>query len=159
MDSVEAIHVRTTVNGDPWEGEVPVYEVLSQFLRERLRLTGTKVSCASEVCGACTVLVGGQPVSSCTFLALEVDGRTVETVEGLATGETLTPLQDAFVRNVGAQCGFCTPGQLMTATSLLRAKTSPAHAEIAEYMRGNICRCGCYPAIAQSIREASEQPR
>lgn len=155
MDSVESRPLRTTVNGTKWEGDVPVHEVLAEFLRERLRLTGTKVSCASEICGACTVLVDGVPVSSCTFLALEADGKAIETVEGLADHDSLTPLQAAFIRNVGAQCGFCTSGQLMTATSLLRTNPAPTHAEISEYMRGTICRCGCYPAIAQSIREAA----
>ncbi len=159
MDSVERVRLATTVNGQPWEGEIPIHEVLAEFLRERLRLTGTKVSCASEVCGACTVLVDGAPVSSCALLALEVHGRAVETVEGLAGGDSLTPLQEAFVRNVGTQCGFCTPGQLMAATSLLRTKRAPTHGEITEYMRGNICRCGCYPEIARSIREAADQTR
>ncbi len=159
MDSVERIRISTVVNGRPWEGEIPVHEVLAVFLRERLRLTGTKISCASEVCGACAVLLDGEPVSSCTVLALEARGRSIETVEGLSTGDELTPLQEAFVRNVAVQCGFCTPGQLVTATSLLRRSVAPTHAEIVEYMHGNICRCGCYPAIAQSIREAATSPR
>lgn len=151
----DSVLVSTTVNGRAWHGEVPVHEVLSDLLRERLGLTGTKVSCASEICGACTVLVDGMPVSSCNMLALEVRGRSVTTVEGLASGEELDPLQSAFVANVAAQCGFCTPGQLMAATSLLRSQPSPSRAEIVRYMRGNVCRCGCYSAIVRSIQDAS----
>lgn len=155
MERRETILVSTTVNGHAWQGEVPVHEVLSDFLRGRLGLTGTKVSCGSEVCGTCTVLVDGAPASSCALLALEVRGRTVTTVEGLAVDGTLSPLQEAFVRNAATQCGYCTPGQLVAATSLLRANPTPDYAEIAEYLRGNICRCGCYPAIARSIKEVS----
>src|SRR5438128_5760475 len=101
-----------TVNGRRWSGEVPVEETLLEFLRGRLGLTGTKRSCESEVCGACTVLVDGHPTSSCTYLAFEANGRSVTTIEGLAQGDRLDPLQDAFIRNVAAQCGYCTPGQI-----------------------------------------------
>jgi carbon-monoxide dehydrogenase small subunit len=149
--------VAVTVNGQAWRGAVPVEEVLLEFLRERLHLTGTKRSCESEVCGACTVLVDGQPVSSCNFLAFETNGRTVTTVEGLAVGDQLSPLQEAFVRNVGTQCGYCTPGQLMAATALLSVNPAPTYDEIAAWMTGNICRCGCYVAIAQSIQEAARE--
>src|SRR5436190_7562405 len=100
-----------TVNGNSWSGEVPVEETLLEFIRSRLRLTGTKRSCESEVCGACTVLVDGRPMSSCTYLAFETDGKNVLTIEGVARGEGLDPLQQAFIRNIGAQCGYCTPGQ------------------------------------------------
>jgi aerobic-type carbon monoxide dehydrogenase small subunit (CoxS/CutS family) len=151
----ETVSVSTTINGRAWQGDIAASEVLSDLLRERVGLTGTKVSCASEVCGACTVLVDDMPVSSCTMLALEVRGRSVTTVEGLASGAQLDPLQEAFVRNVATQCGFCTPGQLMAAKSLLSSIPRPTEAEIAEHMRGNICRCGCYPAIARSIKQVS----
>lgn len=153
----QAVAISTTVNGQPWSGSVPVQEVLLDFLRYRLRLTGTKRSCESEVCGACTVLVDGRPVSSCTYLALEARGRQVLTVEGLAEGDQLTPLQQAFVRNVGMQCGYCTSGQLIAATGLLIANPAPNRDEIAAWMSGNICRCGCYAAIAQSITEAAAE--
>jgi aerobic-type carbon monoxide dehydrogenase small subunit (CoxS/CutS family) len=152
-----AARLSTTVNGQAWSGEVPVEEVLLDFLRHRLGLTGTKRSCESEVCGACTVLVDGQPVSSCTYLAFEAGGKQVLTVEGLAHGDQLDPLQEAFIRNVGAQCGYCTPGQLMAAKALLLENPSPSYDELVEWMSGNICRCGCYPAIARSILEAAAQ--
>lgn len=151
----QTVEITTTVNGQPWSGSVPVQEVLLDFVRYRLRLTGTKRSCEAEVCGACTVLVDGRPVSSCTYLAFEARGKQVLTVEGLANGDQLTPLQDAFVRNVGMQCGYCTSGQLMAATGLLMANPAPNQDEIAAWMSGNICRCGCYAAIAQSIVEAA----
>ena len=146
-----------TVNGKAWQGEIPVEETLLDFLRERLRLTGTKRSCESQVCGACTVVVGGLPVSSCSYLAFEAGGKSVTTVEGLASGEALDPLQQGFIRHLGAQCGYCTPGQLMAAKALLLENPRPGEAEIAEWLKGNICRCGAYPGIAAAILEASGQ--
>ena len=151
----EELDIQVTVNGDVISARIPVDELLIDLLRTRLGLTGTKLSCASEVCGACSVLVDGQPVSACTYLAFETHGHVVTTVEGLAHGEELSPLQEAFVRNVGGQCGYCTPGQLIAATALLKAQPSPTYAEIARWMNGNTCRCGCYSAIAQSIREVA----
>lgn len=148
-----------TVNGNPWSGEVPVEETLLEFLRARLRLTGTKRSCESEVCGVCTVLVDGRPVSSCNYLAFEADGRSVLTIEGVAQGDKLDPLQQAFIRNIGAQCGYCTPGQIMAAKSLLMENPRPTRQQIGEWLAGNICRCGAYGAIAQSILEAAEEYR
>jgi aerobic carbon-monoxide dehydrogenase small subunit len=148
-----------TINGNPWSGEVPVEETLLGFLRLRLGLTGTKRSCESEVCGACTVLVDNRPVSSCNYLAFEADGRSVLTIEGVAQGDTLDPLQQAFIRNIGAQCGYCTPGQIMAAKSLLMENPRPTRQQIAEWLAGNICRCGAYGAIAQSILEAAEEYR
>ena len=156
IQTLQTIPVRFTINGQPWSGEVPVEEVLLETVRQRLGLTGTKRSCESEVCGACTVLIDGQPVSSCTYLTFEADGKQVATVEGLAHGDKLDPLQDAFIRNVGAQCGYCTPGQLMAAKALLLRNPHPSRDEMVEWMSGNICRCGCYVAIAQSIMEAAE---
>ena len=148
-----------TVNGNPWSGDVPVEETLLEFLRARLRLTGTKRSCESEVCGVCTVLVDGRPVSSCNYLAFEADGRSVLTIEGVAQGDKLDPLQQAFIRNIGAQCGYCTPGQIMAAKSLLMENPRPTRQQIGEWLAGNICRCGAYGAIAQSILEAAEEYR
>src|SRR5438876_9352317 len=148
-----------TINDKPWSGEVAVEETLLEFLRLRLRLTGTKRSCESEVCGACTVLVDNRPVSSCTYLAFEADGKHVLGIEGLANGEKLDPLQEAFVRNIGAQCGYCTPGQIMAAKALLLENPDPTRDEVAEWLSGNICRCGAYPAIAASILEAAHETR
>lgn len=147
------------VNRTAWSGEVPVEETLLEFLRLRLRLTGTKRSCESEVCGACTVLVDNRPLSSCNYLAFEAHGKSVLTIEGLADGEELDPLQEAFIRNIGAQCGYCTPGQIMAARALLLEEPSPSEEQIAEWLSGNICRCGAYPAIARSVLEAAEEYR
>ena len=147
------------INGRPWSGEVPVEETLLEFLRERLRLTGTKRACESKVCGACTVLVNHCPVSSCSYLAFEAHEKSVVTIEGLAQGDRLDPLQEAFIRNVGAQCGYCTPGQIMAARALLLENPAPTREEIAEWLSGNICRCGAYPAIALSISEVAHQTR
>ncbi len=146
-----------TVNGKRWAGEVPVEETLLELLRIRLRLTGTKRSCESEVCGACTVLVNNRPVSSCNYLAFEAQEKSVLTIEGLANGQQLDPLQEAFIRNIGAQCGYCTPGQIMAAKGLLSENPAPSREEIAEWLSGNICRCGAYGAIAKSILEAAQE--
>ena len=148
-----------TINGNPWSGEVRVEESLLEFLRHRLRLTGTKRSCESEVCGACTVLVDNRPVSSCNYLAFEAHERSVLTIEGVAQGDKLDPLQEAFIRNIGAQCGYCTPGQIMAAKSLLMENPSPSREQIAKWFAGNICRCGAYGAIVQSILEAAQEYR
>jgi carbon-monoxide dehydrogenase small subunit len=145
------------INGTPWSGEVPVEETLLELLRVRLRLTGTKRSCESEVCGACTVLVDNRPVSSCNYLALEAHGKPVLTIEGVARGDDLDPLQEAFVRNIGAQCGYCTAGMIMAAKALLLENPDPTRAQVAEWLSGNICRCGAYGAIAQSILEAAQE--
>jgi carbon-monoxide dehydrogenase small subunit len=151
------VSLSLTINGKPWSGDVPVEEPLLEFLRVRLRLTGTKRSCESEVCGACTVLVDNRPVSACNYLAFEADGQSVLTIEGLARDDVLDPLQEAFVRNIGAQCGYCTPGQIMAAKALLMENSNPTRDQIAEWLTGNICRCGAYGAIAQSILEAAEE--
>jgi carbon-monoxide dehydrogenase small subunit len=156
IETLQTLPLQLSVNGQPWSGDVPVEEVLLETIRGRMSLTGTKRSCESEVCGACTVLIDGQPVSSCTYLTFEAEGKQVLTVEGLADGDKLDPLQDAFIRNVGAQCGYCTPGQLMAAKALLLHNPHPTYDEMSEWMSGNICRCGCYVAIAQSILEAAE---
>jgi xanthine dehydrogenase iron-sulfur cluster and FAD-binding subunit A len=149
------ISVSLTVNGAAWAGEIPVEETLLDFLRQRLELTGAKRSCESEVCGACTVLVDGLPVSSCSYLAFEADGKPVTTVEGLAQGDELDPLQQGFIRHLGAQCGYCTSGQLMAAKALLLDNPSPDREQIAEWLRGNICRCGAYVGIETAIKEAA----
>ena len=157
MNAQTTFHLSLKINGDPWSGDVPVEETLLEFLRFRLRLTGTKRSCESEVCGACTVLIDNRPVSSCNYLAFEAHGKSVLTIEGLAHGDELDPLQAAFIRNIGAQCGYCTPGQIMAAKALLLDNPSPTREQIAEWLSGNICRCGAYGAIAKSILEAANE--
>jgi aerobic-type carbon monoxide dehydrogenase small subunit (CoxS/CutS family) len=156
MKAKSYFNLSLTVNGVSWSGEIPVEETLLEFLRLRLGLTGTKRSCESEVCGACTVLVDHQAVSSCNYLVWEADGKSVLTIEGVASGDELDALQEAFIRNIGAQCGYCTPGQVMAAKALLFENPSPTREEIAEWLTGNICRCGAYGAIAQSILEAAQ---
>jgi aerobic-type carbon monoxide dehydrogenase small subunit (CoxS/CutS family) len=155
VQTLETRNLKFTLNGQPWSGTAPVEEVLLDLLRERAGLTGTKRSCESEVCGACTVLVDGRAVSSCNYLAFEADGKNVTTIEGVAQGDQLDPLQEAFVRNVGAQCGYCTSGQIMAAKALLAENSAPTYDDIAHWM-SNICRCGAYPAIATSIIEAAQ---
>ena len=157
MEVRSTFNLSITVNGKSWFGEVPIEETLLELLRNRLRLTGTKRSCESEVCGACTVLVEDRPVSSCSYLAFEAHEKSVLTIEGVARGEALDPLQEAFIRNIGAQCGYCTPGQIMAAKALLLDNPNPTREQIAEWLSGNICRCGAYGAIAQSILEAAEE--
>jgi len=156
-NDIQTLQISVDVNGRNWDGQVPVNETLLEFIRVRLGLTGTKRSCESQVCGACTVLVDNQPISSCNYLACEAHGKTILTIEGLAKDDVLDPLQEAFVRNIGAQCGFCTPGQIMSAKALLLVNPSPTRQEIAEWLSGNICRCGAYPAIVASIQEAATQ--
>ena len=150
-------HLYLTVNGQNWSGEIPIEETLLELLRSRLRLTGTKRSCESEVCGACTILVDSRPVSSCNYLAFEAHEKAVLTIEGVARGDGLDPLQEAFIRNIGAQCGYCTPGQIMAAKALLIENPNPTREQIAAWLSGNICRCGAYGAIAQSILEAARE--
>ena len=157
MKAQNSFHLSLTVNGKPWSGEVPIEETLLEFLRTRLRLTGTKRSCESEVCGACTVLVDKRPVSACNYLAFEAHEKSVLTIEGVALDGRLDPLQEAFIRNIGAQCGYCTPGQIMAAKALLLENPHPSREQIAEWLSGNICRCGAYGAIAQSVLEAAEE--
>jgi len=156
-DDMQMLPVRVNVNGENWQGPIPAQETLLEFIRVRLGLTGTKRSCECQVCGACTVLVDEQPISSCNYLACEVDGKSVLTIEGLSKNDVLDPLQEAFMRNIGAQCGFCTPGQIMSAKALLLANPSPTRQEITEWLSGNICRCGAYPAIVASVQEAARQ--
>ncbi len=159
MIAQNTFNLSVSVNAKPWYGEIPIEETLLELLRNRLRLTGTKRSCESEVCGACTVLVDGRPVSSCNYLAFEADGKSVLTIEGVARGDELDALQKAFIRNIGAQCGYCTPGQIMAAKALLIENPDPTREQIAEWLSGNICRCGAYGAIAQSILEAAQEYR
>lgn len=154
------LSIETTVNGQPLRATVPANRTLSELLRDDLGLTGTKVSCALELCGTCTVLVDGEPVSACTLLAAEVDGADVLTVEGLATPDgSLSALQRAFIEHGALQCGFCTPGMLLTATALLARDPDPDEATIREELHGNICRCTGYVPIVAAIRAAAREKR
>jgi aerobic-type carbon monoxide dehydrogenase small subunit (CoxS/CutS family) len=143
------------VNAREYSLEIEPQQSLAEVLRDRLHLTGTKVSCDVQVCGACTVLLDGLPVSSCTLLAYEARGRSVVTVEGLAGANgDLHPLQQAFIAENAFQCGFCTPGMLLAAKSLLDHQPEASDDEILEYMEGNICRCTGYRPILAAIRRA-----
>jgi carbon-monoxide dehydrogenase small subunit len=143
--------IRCTVNGGPVTLQVRPEALLLDVLRDRLELKGARRSCDMQVCGACTVLVDGAPVSACTYLAVEVDGRAVLTVEGLADGDRLDPLQEAFIEHGAVQCGFCTAGMLLTARALLAEEPSPSPARVAEYLKGNLCRCTGYRKILDAI--------
>ena len=154
-----ARQVRVTVNGQVYERTVPVRLLLSDFLRYELRLTGTHVGCEHGVCGACTVLLDGEPVRSCLMFAIQAEGHEVETVESLAPSETeLHPLQAAFREAHALQCGFCTPGILMTLVAFLRDVPEPAPDEIREALSGNLCRCTGYQNIVEAVRIAAATP-
>jgi len=145
------------LNGQPIEVECEAQETLAELLRERLNLTGTKISCEVQVCGACTVLVDGLPVSSCTMLAYESRDKNVVTIEGLARPDgTLHPIQQAFIDEFAFQCGFCTPGMILAAKALLDENPQPSRDEIIHYMDGNICRCTGYVPIVAAIQRAAD---
>ena len=147
------VDIRMTVNGREYTGRVEPRLTLADFLRNELDLTGTHLGCEHGVCGACTILVDGEAVRSCLMLAVQADGATLMTVEGLANGEELHPLQVAFHENHALQCGFCTPGFLMTAYAFLRDNPNPTAAEVRTGISGNICRCTGYAPIVKAIRE------
>ena len=147
--------IRLTVNGTVYERTVAVRMTLADFLREELNLTGTHLGCEHGVCGACTILYNGAAVRSCLMLAVQADGAELMTVEGLASGETLHPLQQAFQEHHALQCGFCTPGFLMTAYAFLQETPHPSADEVREAIAGNICRCTGYAPIIQAIVAAS----
>ena len=153
------VHVRMRVNGEEAEVSFAPYKTLLEVLREELALTGTKHGCELGECGACAVLVDGAPVLSCLTLALECEGAAVETVEGLARGPALHPLQAAFADLGGAQCGYCTPGLLMTAKALLDAEPAPSRERIKEAVAGVLCRCTGYQQIVDSIERAASDLR
>lgn len=146
------------LNGRQVETDCEAQETLAEVLREKLNLTGTKISCEVQVCGACTVLVDGLPVSSCTMLAYEVRDKNVLTIEGLARPDgALHPIQQAFIDEFAFQCGFCTPGMILAAKALLEENPKPTEADIVHYMDGNICRCTGYVPIIKAIQRASGQ--
>jgi carbon-monoxide dehydrogenase small subunit len=154
---VGAIAMTVNVNGETHQLTVPPHETLIECLRDRLGLLGVKKSCDVQVCGACTVLVDDRPVSACTLLAFETRGRSVRTIEGLARGEALHPVQEAFIEHGALQCGFCTPGMIMAAIALLAENPRPAADDVKHYMRGNICRCTGYKRILEAILDASRR--
>ncbi len=146
------------LNGKPVSLDIEPRETLAEVLRNRCRLTGVKLSCEVQVCGTCTVLVDGLPVSSCTYLAYEVRGRRVTTIEGLADDSgRLHPLQQAFLDNFAFQCGYCTPGMILAAKALLDENPAPTDAQIVAHMDGNLCRCTGYLPILKAIRQAARQ--
>ena len=146
------------LNGRPMETEYEPQETLAEVLRERLNLTGTKISCEVQVCGACTVLVDGLPVSACTFLAYEARDREVVTIEGLAKPDgALHPVQQAFIDEFAFQCGFCTPGMILAAKALLDENPKPSREQIIHYMDGNICRCTGYVPIVRAIQKVADK--
>ena len=149
------IPMELTVNGRAVSLEIPPQITLLDLLRDRLSLKGVKRSCALQVCGACTILVDGHAVSSCTYLAYEARGADVLTIEGLADGNTLHPMQQAFIDNGAFQCGFCTPGMILAAKSLLDETPRPSEEKVKEYMEGNICRCTGYRKILEAILDAA----
>jgi len=151
--------IEVTVNGEQHGAEVPARRMLSDFLRDDLNLTGTKRGCETGTCGACSVLVDGEVVKSCLSLAVQAHGRSITTVEGLAKGGELHPLQQSFMECGGLQCGYCTPGMLMTACHLLERNPRPTADEVREGLNGNLCRCTGYAQIVESILDASEKMR
>jgi len=152
-------NVTMTINGKKVSGEVESRTLLVEFLRDQQRLTGTHVGCDTSQCGACVVHVDGDSAKSCTMLAVQADGANVTTIEGLAKGDDLHPMQAAFRENHGLQCGFCTPGMIMSAIDLVQQNADPSETEIREWLEGNICRCTGYHNIVKSIKAGAEAMR
>ena len=152
----EKLPVNLTVNGTAHKLSIEPRVTLLDLLREQLHLTGTKKGCDYGQCGACTVHVDGLRVNSCLTLAMMVDGKKITTIEGLAKGDELHPMQEAFLKHDGFQCGYCTPGQIMSAVACIREGHANSEGEIREYMSGNICRCGAYPNIVNAILEVKK---
>lgn len=151
--------VKMTVNGKEVSGDVEGRTLLVQFIRDHLGLTGTHVGCDTSQCGACTVHVNGRAVKSCSLLAANVDGSNVQTIEGLANGDILHPMQEAFRQHHALQCGFCTPGMVMSAIGILNDNPDPSEKEIREALEGNICRCTGYHNIVEAISAAAKEMR
>jgi carbon-monoxide dehydrogenase small subunit len=145
-----------TVNGTEYEIEFMPHETLGQVLNKRLNFTGVRISCEEGECGSCTVLMDGKPVASCMVLALQAEGKDILTIEGLSSNGDLHPIQQAFIDEHGFQCGFCTPGFILSSKVLLDENPHPEPLEIAEALEGHICRCGSYPKIIRSVQRAAE---
>ena len=152
-------HIAITVNGNKSEGDVDARTLLVHFLRETLGLTGTHIGCDTSNCGACTVILDGKAVKSCTILAVQADGRELLTVEGLAKDGKLHPVQEGFWEKHGLQCGFCTPGMLMTSYWLLQKNPNPTEEEIRRGISGNLCRCTGYVKIVEAVQYAAQKMR
>ena len=148
--------VTLTVNGKKYKQDVFDHVLLADFIREKLKLTGTHIGCDTSQCGACVIHVDGKSIKSCTMLAVQADGRDVLTIEGLADGDVLHPMQKAFHENHGLQCGFCTPGMIMSAIELIKGKPDITEQEIRQGLEGNLCRCTGYQNIVKSIQEAAK---
>ncbi|MFQ6053232.1 MAG: (2Fe-2S)-binding protein [Candidatus Bathyarchaeia archaeon] len=151
--------VEFTLNGRRRRLDVEPNQLLLNFIRDGLYLTGTKYGCGIGECGACTVLVDGEPVLACLTLAVDVDGREVDTIEGVAEGGDLDAVQEAFLEEGAVQCGFCTPGFIMTARALLKENPNPTEEEIREYLKGNLCRCTGYVNIVKAVKSAAQRSR
>jgi carbon-monoxide dehydrogenase small subunit len=153
------MRIRARVNGEWREEDVPPRLLLVHWLRESLALTGTHVGCETSICGACTVHLDGEPVKSCTLLAVQADGREVTTIEGLAAGDALHPVQVGFWEEHGLQCGYCTPGMIMSCAALLARSPRPTDAEIRHALEGNLCRCTGYQQIVDAVQHAARLAR
>jgi len=151
------IHIQVKINGQIHGGEVEPRTLLVHFLRDQARLTGTHVGCDTSSCGTCVVHVNGQSVKSCTYLAVQADGAEIITIEGMAQGGKLHPLQEAFKENHGLQCGFCTPGMIMSAADLLEKNPMPNEEQVRHALEGNICRCTGYHNIVKSVLDAAQK--
>ncbi len=153
----QKIPIRLEVNGKTVEAEIPAGMLLVEFIRNHLELTGTKIGCGMGECGACTILLDGKPVNSCLMLACQANGRSVTTIEGISPDGRPTPLQQAFMEEGAIQCGFCTPGFIMSATALLRENPLPDEETIREAISGNLCRCTGYNKIVKAVQKASRE--
>jgi len=151
------MEITTTVNGVEHRSDVEPRTLLVHHLRDELRLTGTNIGCDTSSCGACTVHIDGESVKSCTVLAVQADGRSITTIEGLADGDQLHPMQEAFRQCHGLQCGYCTPGMVMAAVKLLEANPSPTDEEIRHGLEGNLCRCTGYQHIVNAVKHAAKK--
>lgn len=159
LGEIDVTQVTLMVNGTLHKENVSDYMLLADFIREKLKLTGTHVGCDTSQCGACVIHIDGISVKSCTMLAVQADGCNITTIEGLADGDVLHPMQQAFHENHGLQCGFCTPGMIMSAIELIDGKPDISEAEIRQGLEGNLCRCTGYQNIVKSVQEAAKAER
>ena len=159
LGEIDVTEVTLMVNGTQHNEDVSDYMLLADFIREKLKLTGTHVGCDTSQCGACVIHIDGISVKSCTMLAVQADGCNITTIEGLADGDVLHPMQQAFHENHGLQCGFCTPGMIMSAIELIDGKPDITEAEIRQGLEGNLCRCTGYQNIVKSVHEAAKVER
>jgi len=149
--------IKLNVNGTTYEVEVEPNETLASVLRHRLNFRGVRISCEEGECGSCTVLLDGKPVTSCLMLAMQAEGKEITTIEGLGTMDNLHPIQEAFIEEQGFQCGFCTPGIILSTKALLEKNPHPTPTEVANALSGHICRCGAYPHIIRSVLNAAKK--